>query len=88
MRRTGWDGWGEFFLFGKFSEYQGPTLVKLFRDGVKLTSYELAKCAMSGKHGKASNWGKWTPNETERYDMLLAAKALALEETAEGETFF
>ena len=56
-----WDGWGEFFLVGKFSEYQGPTLTKLFRDGVKLTSYEFAKCAMSGKHGEASKWGKWTP---------------------------
>ena len=83
-----WDGWGEFFLIGKFPEYQGPTLVKMFRMGVKLTSYQLAKCVMSGKHGEISNWGKWTPTPKERYFMLIAAEASADREEAENDALF
>ena len=83
-----WDGWGEFFLAGKFSEYQGPTVVKLFRDGVKLPSYKLAQSAMTGNHGEVLNWEECTPTRSERYKMLIAAKASAVEEYAESEIFF
>ena len=83
-----WDGWGEFFLLGKISEYQGPTVVELFRDGVKQPSYKLAKSAMTGKFGAVLNWEKSTPKPIERYKMLIAAKKAAVEEYAESEIFF
>ena len=83
-----WDGWGEFFLLGKISEFQGPTVVKLFRDGEKQPSYKLAKSAMTGKFGAVLNWEKCTPTPTERHDMLIAARASALEEIEESEIFF
>ena len=83
-----WDGWGEFFLLGKFSEYQGPTVMELFRDGEKQPSYKLAQSAMTGKFGVVLNWEKCTPTRSERYKMLIAAKKAAVEEYAESEIFF
>ena len=61
-----WDGWGEFFLLGKFSEYQGPTVVELFRDGEKHPSYKLAQSAMTGKYGESLNWEKCTPTQSDQ----------------------
>ena len=69
-----WDGWGEFFLLGKFSEYQGPSVVELFREGEKQPSYKLGQSVMTGKFGAVLNWGTCTPTPHERYKMLIAAK--------------
>ena len=54
-----------------------------------LTSYQLAQCVMSGQYGNVENWGEWTPDEIEQYDMLIAAKAAAREENMAADlTFF
>ena len=53
-----WNGWGDFFLTGKFPQYLGPTLVKMYRAGEHLTSWQLVHCAMSGQYGKEINWGE------------------------------
>ena len=83
-----WDGWGEFFLIGKFAPSLGPTLVKMYRAEVKLTSSLLTHCAMCGEYGEAENWGKWTPTLEEQENMLIEAELLADEEEAAADVAF
>ena len=80
-----WDGWGEFILLGKFPAYLGPTLMKMYRAEPRehLTSWELVHCATRGEYGLLLNWGDWTPNELERWEMFEEAEKAAIEEAKE-----
>ena len=51
---------------------------------INLTSWELMHCAMRGKYGLLLNWGDWTPNELERYELFDAAEEAALKEGEEA----